>query len=438
MKAFFSSLSGLPSDRVYNMIIGSDIEVAITNHARSGNYILGSMCLEFNGNYYGTGNTPPQDREKGIIWKYDPTTDIFTWGLCYGNSTGTETIMHRTPSLIIDDNGYIYTAGGDPHSDEIIITRSSSPESITEFNHLPATGIIGGVCAYPSLYLYGNDIIISHRNTGVTFFGAGDEEFMHSTWRATIGVWSWQRMDLYKNRDGTNPDNREVMYPTFPKQSVNNEWEYLLTSPRSGNWGGEEYYDQLVLKTKDWLTFYNIEETASRNISVNGGIPILDRPDYSIKNNGRTKGVHLQTVSIVNDVFVGVYYDWDNEKHYIRWYDGSWHEQDVQTILSPNYGYGGAFRDIRKIGSKYYISYSKNESDILSNRLVETKIPFTEFKELKHFGYDTDEGYIPRSPAFPTNIDTIQKTILIGSSGGGNVTDGYGVNPLVYNIINFN
>lgn len=433
MRLFISSLSSSDSVPITDISFGTEIAVDLGNQYRSGGYILGSTCLYFNGNYYGTGQSTVDTGERGIIWKWNPTTEVFTYDEIYGVFSQAEAIQHRFPSIIITNDGYIYCAATDPHGSTIRVYRSDNTEDITGFTEVSNTGTSGGTNAYPSLYLDGNDLVISHRNTGTTSSGAGNIEFVHGLWRATIGVWSWNRINLYENTDGSAGLNRRVVYPTFPKQLVNNNWVYFISNPRSGDGGSEQYFSQVVLKTQDYNTFYNLEGTWSKNIVANGIITIAERPNITIRDNGAGKGVGLQMISIVNDIFVGYYYDWDAGKHYIQWYDGAWNTRDVQALLDPLYGYDGGIDGIYKMGNYYYY-FSVVDSN-LDRKIYRSEIPFNTFEEVHDLGNDATSTRL--SSRFPSNVITEQKSLLIGSNGTGTMGDGYNPTTLKYNIVIF-
>ncbi len=411
MKLFFNSLKH--QNNTINF--GTEIQVFISEHHRSGGYLVGPSSIEYNGNYYGTGQKLLPE-EEGIIWKFNPLTEIFTNAEIYGAASSSETIQHRYPSILFDGDGHIIIAATDPHNTTVRIYKSDNPEDITGFTVIKS---IVSNTSYPCLsWNTFNELIIWHRDIGT---GSGADRYVGSIYKLNMTTLNFTTLKLIQSASTGDSDRR--IYTTHPKQKVNNTWEYLVCNQRMGNAGTEEYNEQFVLKTMDFNTFHNLEETYSKNVDSLGIITEAERVNFSVADDIPLKGVGLINASIVNDIYVSYYYDWDAGIHYLQWFDGSWHTKDIQFLDIP-YGDDGGVNSMYKLGNFYYISIRDNATN--HEFVYKSSIPFNSFEKVHDYSEITGLGR--SNVIFPVNIADEQKTIALGIRF---------LESIIYNVVTF-
>lgn len=208
-------------------------------------------------------------------------------------------LYHQHPSIqIINDFIYIFMVNG--HGTDIKIWKSNTTDMTDGFRlHHTIIGFYG-YCS--TRLLKDGRVIILSRVTALNFA----QVFMIS---AVNDYTSWTVRETTETEYATT-DVRH--YPSMPKHYGNNEWQYFGISLRNDTPATEVYFGQAIYKTKDYETFYSLDQSFKKNIVVDGELtPVEVENNLMIlgSNTNSTTYVGTMNAIIINDVVYGSGFD---------------------------------------------------------------------------------------------------------------------------------
>jgi hypothetical protein len=447
MKLFSKSLKLSPdldhvvipieSDRTtsvgFNLLLDQDSGNRILSETgfqfhNSKNSIITPAILQYGDYVYASGAGLPSEENPLFIFKYDIKNETLQIELIDGEATAADPITHRYPSILRDADGYLYATATNAHNTAFQIFKTLIPDDISTFQLINQTSGSNG--AYPTTRLIGSKMWIYGRSIGVG--GYSPTGYLGGLWSVDLETNAKTYTPLLQNTSAVTGDRR--IYPAGLIQDIRNSWYYVLFMQRIGATDAK-YVTQYVLKTTDYNTFWNIDETYSHNVGTSGVILEADRSNFAIRTNGESAtpiSAHELVASVVDDVFVSCYLD-VNGDHYMQWYNGTWNTKNVQSDLNPRLNGNGGIYEISKLNGKYYIIVLE---DITSSaKLYETEIPFNSFTLIKTW-YKESQTYASRTwSSFCQNIDSADQTVLLGNRGDGDSVTGYTPTILKWNHI---
>lgn len=271
----------------------------------SGNY--GRVCapksIFYNGATYITGTDGEENRNPILIRYLNGRIDTVR----VGTIDNYDELFHQNATVMGID-GYIYVFCVNGHGEAVKIWKSNTPDIVDGFTLHYQLEIKAGYLN--TKMLSDGRCLMVIRITG-TFTHQYAQMICIS---AVNDLTSWQTITPMDAEYATY-DIR--FYPSYIQPYGDNEWQYFGISLRSDDTtvtGTQTYMGQAIYKTKDFETFYNLSETFSKNIVVDGIITALE-----VKNNFTVVGwddvdVYFGTLwaIIINDVIYGSYFNPDD------------------------------------------------------------------------------------------------------------------------------
>lgn len=229
----------------------------------SGSYgnIVSPKNVWHNGSTFITGYKSSATNNSPVILQYK-NGEVFYAEV--GVIDNFDPLEHAHPALLVLD-GYVHVFQVNGHGQDIKIWKINNPEDVRDGFTLIFT--IPGKFGYcnPRLLSDGRVIILS-RITNDTVDVNYSQIFTINNIPGDLTSWTNIRTT---NVDYGASKNRH--YPSALLQYGVNQWHYIGISLRNENPGSiETYFGQAIMKTKDFTTFYNKDETFSKNIDVNG------------------------------------------------------------------------------------------------------------------------------------------------------------------------
>jgi hypothetical protein len=281
---------------------------AYEDHNYSGSYgaLVTPKSVYYNGATYLTARKDSDSKNSPLIIKYS-NGQVETASV--GTIDNSDPLQHAHPAVIVKD-GEIYVFSVNGHGQDIKIWKSNVNESITDGFTLHYT-IVGkfGYCN-PRLLPDGR-IVILIRLTATGDVNNYAQAFLIS---AVNDYTTWtEKQTTYPNHNSTK--NRH--YPSAPYYYGTNSWYYFGISLRneSQGVGGEDYFAQAIYKTQDFSTFYNLAETWSKNVDVDGVMTAQEIEDnLTLVGTKDLPNMYVKPMQfiVVNDVVYNCFYDKDS------------------------------------------------------------------------------------------------------------------------------
>lgn len=239
---------------------------------------------------YVTGRKSNPNRDPLLIRYLAGTIDIIQVGVI----DFFDNLYHQNPAILIIDN-YIYIIAVNGHGREMKIWKSDTLDMMDGFTLLyEKAGDYGYCCPY---LLADNSIIIYTRSTG------GSDTYSLLYLKSPAGDYT-SLTDVYVTtaQFGTYGYRH---YPSSIKHYGTNTYHYFGISLRRES--GEIYFAQIIFKTLDFETYYNVDESFSKDVTVDP-IDTTELNDYyTIIGDTSNDSVYVGTQStiVLNDVLYG-------------------------------------------------------------------------------------------------------------------------------------
>jgi hypothetical protein len=199
---------------------------------------------------------------------------------------------HTRPSIYFDNNR-LYAVQENLHITPLDIYRSdydNDTESFTE-----QVEKIGTEMAYANIYkLASGNFAIYYR------FGAGqpfDTKAYASVIKSTSGFSSFGSTLKITERTTTDV----YQYPTQPNNATVGVWHYCVLSERTGPGLNPKWYKFWLMKTQDFITFYNYSGSFSKNVTSAAITESELNTNYAIFTGVNTKQYYAPATCLDND-----------------------------------------------------------------------------------------------------------------------------------------
>lgn len=279
----------------------------------SGSYgmLVSSKSWYYNGVTYLTGVENTTTNNSPIIIKYTHSNGLLEFEKV-GTIDNYDAGEHSHPALIIKD-GFIYVYQVNGHGKEIKVWKSNVAESISDgFTfHFTIPGNYG--YCNPRLYADGRVVVMSRLT-----LHPGTEEYSQVLNISAPNDYTLWTKKIITQSDYSTYGNRH--YPAFPFEYGTNSWIYGGVTLRN-DIGLENYFGQCIWKTTDFITFYNLTETFSKNIDTLGAISRQELEDHFTlfgTNTNMTGYVKPLQFIVIDDVVYSSYFD--ETEGYFRFY----------------------------------------------------------------------------------------------------------------------
>jgi hypothetical protein len=317
-------------------------------------------------------------------------------------------LEHQFPALLVID-GYIYVFQVNGHGAEIQIWKSNFPENIKDGFTLFHT--INGSFGYcnPRLLPDGRIVILS-RDTP-TGFGQ------------MIALSNPNDFTVWQTKKITEPDyntHHHRHYISAPYYYGSNSWNYFGVSFRNDDATPETYFAQAIYKTQDFITFYNLDETFSKNIDVNGKITHAELEANcmivgSIDNDTDFAGGINFIVK--DDVVYSSYYDATDSNWYFTKITGVVRTNtliDISDLRFPN------LNSVNNIfilynGSNLVLFLFEDKSGVQERNIYTCDLDFQNL-QFKTQVWKDGENTGARQSMIPFNLNEISGEYIIGGS----------------------
>ena len=343
---------------------------------------------------YRYGNGQIDSVQVGTITKFDTTN------------------LYHPKSSIVYVDGHFYVGVINGHGEELLVFKSNT-SNITDGFNLEAT--VNGEFGYISGYYKDGRIVWLTRQT------APPNGYYKRVIYSNINDYS-----TYTNLQTTQGSTSFLRhYPTSPKLYGYNEWYYFCVGLRNGSSSPSYYYNQVIYKTKDFETFYSLDENLSKNLSVSPFTQSeLDNELSVVRNSSNTYNIGTPIGFVLNDVYYGSY--WNEDDDYLRFFK---YDSSVRTDY-PCY-----IPDLSQDQTEFrqlQLYYNGKNIVIVSsalNKIYTCSLNFSNQQEVFDFSNQTE---LELSAGLPQNFDEVVGNYII--CGKFDVSNVYTPSPPVSNF----
>lgn len=263
----------------------------------------------YDGKTFITGQNNSNDNNSPIVIEYDSSDGTLSLELVY-TLTNADPLEHARPS-IIEYGGFIYVAVVNGHGQEILIFKSNSLG--TSRNGFTLHHTIPGAYGYQSLKIVDNNRLM--------IFCRGTNPVSTPNMSQIILLSDPNDFTNFNEISVTDADyinTQDRHYPSDIKHYENNNWHYFGISIRHEDGGiGGFFFAQAIYKTQDFTTFWNLDETFSKDVITNGEITHTELFDNfvfigDLANRTLDDIVGGVFAIVINDVLYNSYYDTNN------------------------------------------------------------------------------------------------------------------------------
>jgi len=275
------------------------------------------ICRWYNGATYTTGQRVDSTNNAPLIWKYKDGVLEYAF---VGTIANNDPLTHNHPAIIIDASGFIYLFVVDGHGEPIKIYKSDVAESIVDGWTLHHT-IAGIQVGYINLNYRGGVVNIHTRNTG-----DAPQYSSRLLYSGTNDFTTWTDVNLTESQDGASEQYYGRHYPQNVEHYGTNTWHYFAINARYDRPTAEVYYAHAIIKTQDFATFYNLNETSNYDATVTNISHINLFTDYIVAGSLDTplSAINGANYIVINDVVYGSYFDRLNDQFkFIRYIGGT-------------------------------------------------------------------------------------------------------------------
>lgn len=389
MITFFHALRATGQDKVVYRDAGT-LSIA----GSYGNHIT-PKSVWHNGATYITGYRENQDPAI-IKWK-DGEIQYTEFG-----TSEHDPYNHPHPTVVIIDN-YVYVLHVDGHNNPIKIWKSDLPESIESFTLIHTTTYAEFNYCNPRMLSDGRMVIHSRRGSA-----AGFNSIFAMSGINDLTTWTVKEL--------TVPDwdsNKVRHYPDGLYHYGANEWYYFGIFLRYEN--GEVYFGHAHFKTKDFITFYSLDESFSKNIDIEGGFTRAEIETYLMTVGSNTQPdtyTGPPNTLIINDTVYDNFYNMTNQ----RWEmikitpDGTktFYPCTIPNILT---GKNLSHPILQYYNGQNIVLIITEEN--LSRKIYSTDLNYQTFKFEKTISETGEEEPINR-PLIPWNFSELNGKYIIG------------------------
>ena len=182
-----------------------------------------------------------------------------------GVKTGSDN-YHNVPTCIIGKDNYFYVFGS-RHNSSVQVFKSSEPESVLSFSLIQT---FSGSLSYPNIYKVNDDLYVIVRVT------ESSVKYHTEVWKST-GAGDFARLGRVAECEPEGDSNNIRLYHIRPENSQVNGWSYLGIEKRFNE---ENYRYKFFLKTQDFITWHNYQESFSKNIVLSGALTDAELKQY--------------------------------------------------------------------------------------------------------------------------------------------------------------
>ena len=364
----------------------------------------------YKGDTYITGVTNQPTRNP-VIYRYRQS-DNSVVGVNVGVIDNVDPLDHQNPLVFIQDD-YIHVMMVNPHGAPIRIWKSNTTDITDGFSVLYN---LSGNYSYITAYKIPSDDSV--------YFLSRFDGFVSG-----IGISNGSDYTDWRTLQTTNNDYGSTTYrhyPFVPRPYGENEWYYFAIIQRNDSESSDPlqifmYFAHSFYKTKDFRTFYSLDETFSKNVPVDGVITnteVQNELTYIGSDTTDDQYVSYFAGCVVNDVIYGSYLY--QSIPYYKFYkieNGVKTEYDCNIPNLPlnpfsfsilNIYYNGKSLVIRVGGSAVWIC----DLDFSNQKLVYTN--------------EQTEANPVNAAIFPLNLDEVYGEYLYG---GGQLNVNQGILP---------
>lgn len=277
------------------------ISEAISDVLYTGSYggLVTPKCVFHKGDTYMTGTDDNTNRNP-VLFRYRQSDDSVV-GVDVGTIDNFDPLFHQHPSIFIKED-FIYIMMVNGHGQDIKIWKSNTTDiadGFTLFHTITGNFSYVDVYSKPNGSLYFLSRTLGGMNHQI---GVSDTED-YTSWTVT----------QITNPDFSTTDNRH--YPNIPIPYGNNDWFYFCINLRNETntpTDTETYFGHAYYKTQDFETFYSLDETYSKNISIDGVFTpseIETNLTYVGSTSDDRNYVGASWGCVINDEIYNAYYD---------------------------------------------------------------------------------------------------------------------------------
>ncbi len=365
-------------------------------------------CLWYNGATYWVGYKGFSTNHQAVIFKYkDGVIEHEDVGV--GTATS-DVLLHCYPVLLII-NGFLYVFQTDPHAAPIKIWKSDVAESITDGFTLHDT--ITGDFAYIGARLLSDGRVVILSRTDIT------NDYSHKISISDVDDYTSWTTNIITDADYGVNNTRH--YTTAIQHYNVNEWHYFGITYRKDA-GDNPYVRQAIYKTKDYVTFYNLEETFSKDIVASGAITNAELETNFViigsisEDTTYTAGVNAVAIDDVlyNSQWNDALQKWQFMKIAT---DGTitYYDVPVSNIFYLE-NIIATIRILYNGNNLVFLIFTDEGGGVLGRKIYASDLNFDNFQ----FMYDMRRVVPTDRKMMPYNLDEVNGTYIIG---GGSVED---------------
>lgn len=375
------------------------------------NFLVTPKSIWYNGATYVTGYRDSSTNNAACVLKYENGNIEYAF---VGSVDNADVDQHARPAILIID-GYIYILQVNGHGEDIKIYKSNATESINDGFTLHHT--ITGEFGYLNARYIDGRIVITTRDTTIT-----TSKYSLIMTYSDVGDFTTFTTKRITDADYANRDTRH--YPAHVEYYGNNVWKYFIINHRSDiTSGGATYFAHSILKTKDYSTYYNIDETFSKNIDSSNYITVDELEDnYTIVGSVKAfnKRVDGTNYIAINDVIYGSYFDYDSAQYKLLKITNAGVQKKAYNMAGFGSGVGGT------TGTNLFLWFNGNNIVALAaaNKMyaLDLNLETQEFRTQ----IVIPSGYGFYALDMPTNYNEVTGEYIIGGANSdGTDKEGY-------------
>lgn len=362
------------------------------------------------GDTYITGVKDNETRDP-VIYRYR-ASDNTVVGVDVGVIDGVDPLDHQNPLVFFEDN-FVYVVMVNPHAAPIRIWKSNTTDVTDGFSvHYNLSGSFSYVTAYKCPVT--NSVYFLSRFLGLVH-GIGKSNGNDYT--------DWTTLTITDNDYGSTTYRH---YPFVPRPYGDNEWYYFALIQRNDSESSNSlqiymYFAHSFYKTKDFKTFYSLDESFSKNIPENGVITnteVQNELTYIGSAATDDKYVSYFAGCVIDDVIYGSYLD--QSISYYKFYkieNGVKTEYDCNIPNLPLNPFSFSLLNIYYNGNNLVIRVGSSSVWVCDLDFSNQKLAFTN---------EQTEPNPVNAAIFPVNLDEVYGDYLYG---GGQTDTNLGVLP---------
>lgn len=339
-------------------------------------------------------------KQKIHVYKYVHATDTFSWQTVGAGSDVADTFNHNQAYLWNEGSNW-YVGQSNPHNGAIDLWKCDvSDDVIGTWTELAQ---ITGGNSYPHFYLDIDGKVAINIRTGTS---APNFNLTINKSNAGIeGTFTLQRITA-------NSENTHRFYNQCPIYYGTNTIRYFISNRRKDSTG--KYFGHALLKTTDNATFYNADETASKNVVPTNYLTNAEiDADYMINgtSGADTANLGFMTCICVDDVLYGWYIKSGTSDYYMYKLDGT---TATETLIDIPGIYFNTANDHNMYlyynGENIVISCRRLVDGQYTNELWATPMDLSSFS--KRYVYDIPHNSVALLK-LPENLDQITSEYAI-------------------------